>query len=162
MSSEVPASPVTPLPPSRSATLYATAGEGLKAVQEHYLDWTGRLTDSSLQLSLGVLAANWAVFGTVRGILGNPWAKSSVFLVIATMTLNLLCSKWMSELHRNRVNYASANVMRWEEACTASLGKSDPWPFTRGIERLGRAMREVRTWLPLAAGALFLTGLARS
>ena len=61
--------------PARSATLYATPGDGLKAVRDDYLYWTGRLTDSSPQLSFAVIAANWAVFGSVQALLNSPWAK---------------------------------------------------------------------------------------
>lgn len=160
MSSDVPAAPSPP--PDRSATLYATPGDGLKAVREDYLYWTGRLTDNSLQLSFGVLAANWAVFGSVQGVLNNPWAKSSVFLVVTSLTLSLLGAKWMGELHLRRANYAAENVERWKREFAASLDRRDPWPFTAGIDRLGRGMRELRTWLPLAAGALFLGGLLAS
>ena len=68
----------------------------------------------------------------------------------------------MGELHRKRVDYAAEDVERWERECAASLGRRDPWPFTQEIERHGRGMRELRTWLPLAAGALFLGGLLAS
>jgi hypothetical protein len=152
--------PGTPTPSAdRSATLYATPGDGLKAVRDDYLYWTGRLTDSSVQLSFAVIAANWAVFASVQSVLMNPWAKSSVFLVVVSLALNLLGAKQMGELHRKRVDYAATDVERWEKECVAALGRSDPWPFTPGIELMGRTMRELRTWLPLAAGALFLGGL---
>jgi hypothetical protein len=95
-------------------------------------------------------------------VLNNAWARSSIFLVVASLALNVLGAKWMGELHRKRVDYAAADVDRWTRECAASLGRHDPWPFTRGIEHLGRAMRELRTWLPLAAGALFLAGLLAS
>lgn len=146
-------------PARRAATLYRDAGDGLKAVRADYLYWTERLTETSFHLSLGVIAANWAAFGSVEELFGNRWARASVALVIVSLGLSLLGAKRMGELHHKRIDYAAENVDRWEKDCFASLGKRDPWPFTKGIERLGRLMREAKTWLPVGAGAAFLVAL---
>lgn len=143
----------------RAGTLYGNAGDGLKAVREDYLYWTGRLTDTSFQLSLAVIAANWAVFGSVPQLLDSTWAKTSLSLVVLSLGLSLLGAKCMGELHRKRIDYAAEDLDRWETECSRALGRRDPWPFTARIERLGRWMRELKTWLPVAAGAAFLTAL---
>jgi hypothetical protein len=151
---------VTPSPQSaRGGALYANSSEGAKAVREDYLYWSGRLTDTSFQLSLAVIAANWAVFGSVQKLLGNAWAQTSLILVILSFALSVVGAKWMSELHRKQVDYAEQDLQRWDKECEASRGQRDPWPFTWKIEHLGRCMRELKMWLTLGAGAAFVAAL---
>ncbi|MBP6876226.1 MAG: hypothetical protein KBD56_09160 [Candidatus Eisenbacteria bacterium] len=147
--------------PSRPATsLYAQPADGLRAVRDDYHYWTGKLTETSWQFCFALIGANWAVFGSVRGILDNFFSKSSLFLVVLSLLVGLLGAKVMSECHRTRADYAAADPKRWQEECNASFGrKSDPWPFTKAIENIGRIMREAKTWLPIAGGVLFLLGL---
>jgi hypothetical protein len=147
------------MPEPRRAALYASSAEGLGAVRDDFLYWTGKLTDSSFEFSLALIGANWAAFGSVQKLLTNGWARASLALVIASLALSLVGARLMGELHRHRVAYAGADPDRWERECAAALGRTDPWPFTKGIERLGQCLREVKTWLPLVAGALFLLGL---
>ncbi len=139
--------------------LYANPGEAQRAVKQDFEYWTGKLTDSSFQLSLALIGANWAAFGSVQTILNNLWAKSSLGLVILSLAISLAGAKLMGELHRRRIKYAAQNPDRWARECTAAFGQDSPWPFTRGIEMLARSLREVKTWLPLLAGALFLKAL---
>jgi hypothetical protein len=146
-------------PRTRKGALYADATDGLRAVWQDYLYWTGKLTDSSFELSVGLIAANWAVFGSVQKIVANFWAKTSIALVIITLGISLVGAKVMGDLHRRRINYAGENVERWEKECEAALGHRDPWPFTKAIERSGRCLREIKTWLPLIAGGCFLVAL---
>lgn len=143
-------------PAARRGALYRDSTEALQFVREDFNYWTGRLTDTSFQLSLGVLAANWAVFGSVRDLLANGWAKASVTLVIVGLGLNVIGAKVMGELHRKRVEYASENLARWEDECKAALGRSVPWPFTQEIVVVGRVLREVKACLPIVAGLLFV------
>jgi hypothetical protein len=144
---------------SRQATLYATSGEALKAVRDDFHYWTGRLTENSFQLSIGVIGANWAAFGSLHTILASCWAKASLSLVLANLAFNALGAKWMSELHGKRVDYATEDITRWEKECNEALGRCVEWPFTASIVRLGRVMRELKTWLPLMAGAALLIGI---
>jgi hypothetical protein len=74
---------------STNDVLYQNPNDALKAVREDYLYWTGKLTDTSWQLSYAIIAANWAVFGSVDKLLGNLWSKLSVSLVI-------VLSEWVS------------------------------------------------------------------
>jgi hypothetical protein len=61
--------------------LYATPEEALKKVSSEFEYWTGRLTETSLQMCYALIAANWLVFGSVRGILGNLCATLSLLMV---------------------------------------------------------------------------------
>lgn len=143
-------------------TLYAGPTEAAKAVHEDYLYWTGKLTDTSFQLSVAVIAANWAVFGSTQHLLANTWSKLSISVVILSVGTSLLGAKIMSELHRKRLEYAESDPARWKEEFDAAHGRSDPWPYTRVIEALAFLFRWCKTWLPLAGGALFLAGVAAS
>jgi len=144
---------------AEQAALAASAKEGTASVKDDYLYWTGKLTDSSFQLSLGLIGANWAAFGSVQKILSNPWAKSSLALVVASLGLSLAGAKWMSELHRRQVNYADEDPDRWLRECKAAQSRNDPWPYTAQIEDLGRWLREAKLWIPIIAGVLFLIAL---
>jgi hypothetical protein len=146
---------------SNSSSLYPTPSDALKAVRDDYLYWTGRLTDTSLQLSYAIIAANWAVFGSVDKLLANSWSKFSVMVVIVGLGLNVVGVKLMSEQHKSRINYAEANLSRWRLQFEQNTGRVDPWPYTKKIELLGYAMREVKTWFPLIAGVFFIIALMK-
>jgi hypothetical protein len=155
-----PSSPVVPqVPASTVEILYPSASDALKAVRDDYLYWTGRLTDTSLQLAFAVIAANWAVFGSQ--IFAKFWSKLSVGLVIVSLVFGLAGAKWMGELHRKRIEYAETDPSRWQAEFRDTAGKFNPWPFTRKIEWVGRRMRSAKTWLPLIAGISFLVALVR-
>ncbi len=136
--------------------LYKDAHEALQAVRLDYQYWTGKLTDTSLQLSFALIGANWACFGSVDGILAVFWAKVSVALVIVGLVVSVAGARLMGELHCRRIDYAEENLGRWNLEFIETMGKRDPWPFTRAIEWWGRSLRFARTWLPLAAGAAFV------
>ncbi len=146
----------------RVGALYSDSTDALKTVREDYLYWTGKVTDSSSQLSLAIIAANWAAFGSVQKILSNRWSKFSLGLVIITLGLNLFGAWCMGELHQHRIDYAGKDSDRWDKECAAALSHKGPWPFTRKIEYLGFSLRIVKAWFPLAAGALFLLALFKA
>ena len=144
---------------STTEGLYKDAAEALKAVRDDYLYWTGRLTETSLQLSYAVIAANWAVFGSFDGILASWWSKLSVVLVVFSLGWSVASARWMGELHRERIEYAEADRQRWKSQFSETAGKVDPWPFTSKIEEHGRWTRNAKTRLPLGAGAAFVIAL---
>ncbi len=144
---------------STAGALYTSPNEALKGVQESYHYWTGKLTDTSLQLSYALLASNWAVFGSVNGILNSFWSKLSIASVIVGLVINVAGAKIIGELALDRINYAEADSSRWKAEFDKNCGKRDPWPFTGRIETMACAMREARLWLPLAAGVFFLVAL---
>ncbi len=143
----------------KAKTLYTDAQDALKAVRDDYLYWTERLSDTSVKLSYAVLAANWAVFGTVDQIATNFWSRASVLLVVLSLSFSLVGAKLMSEKHLGRINYAESHQTEWQRDFDATAGKRDPYPFTAEIEKLGDALRFARTWLPLAAGVAFFVAL---
>jgi hypothetical protein len=145
--------------PEAAAVQYASAAEALQAVKEEYHYWTGKLSETSLQFSYALIAANWSAFPSVDTILRNPWSKLSIALVVVGLGLNLIGTKAMGELHRAKLEYADADSTRWQAEFTSARGVSDAWPFTRTIEVLGRAMRELKIWMPLASGAAFIVAL---
>ncbi len=59
---------------------------------------------------------------------------------------------------------AQSWLQRLSKGAVAKYSKthaSDPWPFSSMIERLGRLLRECKTWLPLTGGTTFLVALAQ-
>ena len=52
-------------------TLY----EALKKVTSEFEYWSGKLTETSMQMCYALIGANWVVFGWLNGILNNVWAK---------------------------------------------------------------------------------------
>jgi hypothetical protein len=146
---------------SPTERLYASSSEALKAVREDFLYWTGKLTETSFQLSFGVLASNWAVFGSVDAILRNVWSQLSIFLVLASLAKSVLGAKRMGELHLKQCAYAATDPSRWNAEFEEKAHKMDPWPFTKEIESTGRLLRNARAWLPTLAGLLFVIALLR-
>jgi hypothetical protein len=139
--------------------LYQSPIEALKAVREDYHYWTGKLTETSVQLSYALIAANWAVFGSVDKILASFWSKLSITLVVVGLGFTVAAAKGMGEILRNRIEYAEADTARWQNEFTETSGKRVAWPFTDRADSLGRWMREAKTWIPLAAGVSFLVAL---
>lgn len=139
--------------------LYASPELALKAVTDDFLYWSGKLTDSSFQLSVAMIGANWAVFGSK--ILDNTWADLSVFAVLLSLGLNLLVTRLMTKLHRAQVGYAESDPARWRDEFARNTGKDSPYPFTKGIEDVGRVARELKTWLPMVSAFFFLLGVIK-
>ena len=140
--------------------LYSDSRSAVQTVRDDYLYWTQRLTDGHIQLSVGLIGANWAVFNSINGILNNNWSAASVAVVIVSLVVNLLGIRRMAELHRARIAYAESDPSQWQREFEESLQqKATAWPFTPQIEHLARILRECRTWLPVVSGMLFLAGL---
>jgi len=78
---DTPATPRAPNAPLAnvvtSGALYQSANEALKAVQDDYLYWTEKLTDTSLQLSYAVIAE-----------LGSLWFCRQTFEQLLVETFN--------------------------------------------------------------------------
>jgi uncharacterized membrane protein YphA (DoxX/SURF4 family) len=136
--------------------LYKTPSEALQAVHQDYLYWTGKLTDTSLQLSIAVIGANWAVFGSAERVLNNLWAELSIMAVLIALALNLLGAHLLGHLHKKQRDYAEEDPTRWKHEFSKFTKTLNPWPFTRWIERWAFCMRCVKTLLPIIGGILFL------
>ena len=148
--------------PAQTSGAYATSAEALKAVGAEFGYWSEKLTDTSFQLSIALIAANWAAFGSVTRVLENGWAKASLALVILGLGVSLVGAKWMSEAHRRCYENAEGNLGQWEADFMASIGQRIAWPYTDNIELAGRILRECKMWLPIGSGVLFLVGLVSS
>jgi hypothetical protein len=74
------------LPELQPATgLYGNPQEALKSIRDDYFYWTSKLTESSFVLSLALIGANWAVFGSVDKVRNNIWAELSIAAVIFSL-----------------------------------------------------------------------------
>jgi hypothetical protein len=165
--SSPPQSPPTPPAPPSPAGLptpvagggYDNPGEALKAVGGWFGSWSQRLADTSVQLGYALVGANWAVFGAVDKLLGNPAARLSLVFVLAFFAANLTLTRIVTELLRKRYSWAERHPTEWARDFERTRGIDDPWPSTATIDTLGWLLREIRTWLPLASGAAFLAAL---
>ncbi len=148
-----------PAAPLAASTLFATPQDALKGVRDDFFYWTGKLTDSSFALSLAVIGANWAVFGSIDRVVQSGWSQWSIGTVIFGLGASLIGNRVMGELHRNRIDYAESDSARWRQEFSDTAGCRNPWPYTTSIERLAAGLREAKTWLPVAGGLLFLAAL---
>lgn len=161
--------PKDPASPKKTATgdedpaikpwLYPSPADALKAVHERFNYWSAKLTDSSYTLSLAVIGANWAVFGSVDKVLHNVPSELSLLCVILGLGINLVGVKYLAEAHSEQVGVGECDHRGWEAKFLATLGKPDPFPYTEKIVKLARFLRECRVWLPLLGGIFFLVAL---
>src|SRR2546429_7135017 len=118
---------------TEKGTLYADAGEALKEVRKDFYYWSTKLTESSFALSLAVIAANWAVFGSLDKILNNRWSQFSIASVILALGLNLIGYKRLIDALRKQIRYAEADRPRWHTEFDESLKMRTDWPYTAKI-----------------------------
>jgi hypothetical protein len=135
-----------------------SSSEALKKVCSEYEYWSGRLTETSLQMCYAVIGANWVVFGSLNGIFGNPWAKFSLLMVILALATNIVGAWMLSEALRKQVEYGEADRVRWDSEFENFCKVNSVWPFTGGIETTGRCMRIVKAIFTLLAGAFLVVG----
>jgi len=145
--------------PALVSTLYESPQDKAKSLHDDYLYWTGRLTESSFALSLAVIGANWAVFGSVDRVLSNPWSEASIAAVIVSLVINLFGSWKLGGKLRKRIEYAESDPGRWQKEFNEAAGKIAPWPSTANIDRWAKTLRFVRTFLPAIGGACFIFAL---
>ncbi len=119
------------------------------------------MTESSFALSLALIGANWAVFGSVDRLRSNIWAEMSIAAVILNLVISLIGNWWLGGLLRKRVEYAEQDATRWQKEFTENAGKSTPWPSTQTIDCLAIVFRFAKVFLPVIGGACFLVVLFR-
>jgi hypothetical protein len=139
--------------------LYKDPNAAATAVKDSYDYWTGKITESSFALSLAVIGANWAVFGSVDRVLNNFWSELSIATVVTSLAISLLGAWKLGEMLRARAFYAEADRGRWRREFDENSGKETPWPFTKTIDGLGTFLRWTRTFLPVLGGVFFLLAL---
>jgi hypothetical protein len=143
------------VPKTNPFGLYSNPQEAVRSVNDGYSYWTGKLTEASFALSLAVIGANWAVFGSVDRILGNWLAEFSIAAAILNLAISLIGSERLGELLRRRINYAEENHPRWQNEFNQSVGQATPWPFTQTIDDVAKVSRYAKVALPIIGGVLF-------
>lgn len=136
--------------------LFIDPNEALKELRDSYHYWTGHITKSSLELSVAVIAGNWAAFGSVSRLIESQWAIASIVFVGLALALNFVSALVLGELHLRRINYAEADPARWKKEFMETAGTNNPWPFTKWIQNIGSVSRQLRIWLPLFSAAFLV------
>jgi hypothetical protein len=136
--------------------LYDSAPAALKSIAKDYSYWTGKLTESSFALSLAVIGANWAVFGSFDKVRNNIWAGLSIAAVLLTLLISLFGHWLLGELLRRRIAYAEDNAARWQEEFNENASTSRPWPSTKTIDNWAWVFRFAKMSLPILGGAFFV------
>src|SRR5262245_35782657 len=95
--------------------LFKDPSDGLKALHDGYERWTGLAASRSVEMSFGVLAANWAVYKSTEAIFKNWFAVGSVTVVIIFLAVNLLQTSLMAYAFARRHEYAEADRGRWKQ-----------------------------------------------
>jgi hypothetical protein len=148
----------TPNPESGRKGVYADPAAALKAVIDDYLYWTGRLTETSAQMSYAVIAGNWIVFGSVSTILSSPWSKFSLLCVMLSLATSVIGTWLLSECHRRQAEYGDCDPVRWECEFKQFASTKSPWPFTRSIEQIGLLSRFLKAAFVLLGSLLLVIG----
>jgi hypothetical protein len=138
--------------------LYATPEEALKKVSSEFEYWTGKLTETSLQMCYALIGANWVIFGSVNGILHSQWAKWSLVLVMLALSSNVIGAWILSESLRTRIGYGEAHTAEWAAQFEANRGKDVAWPFTDKIQNTGKYMRWIKAGFTIVSGVLLIIG----
>ena len=140
-------------------SLYSTPEAALSSIRDDYLYFTGKLTESSFALSLAVIGANWAVFGSVDKVLNNIWAELSIAAVVLSLVISLIGNGCLGRLLHQRIEYAEQDPRRWRKEFNEIAGTSKYWPSTKRIDDWARFFRFAKILLPVIGGALFLIAL---
>jgi hypothetical protein len=138
--------------------LYATPEEALKKLSSEFEYWSGKLTETSLQMCYALIGANWVVFGSVNGILNSRWAKSSLVMVLLALGTNVVGAWMLSESIRKRIAYGEGAPSKWATEFEMYRGKDVSWPFTDGIQNTGKYMRWIKAGFTLVSGVLLIIG----
>ncbi|MFT3783533.1 MAG: hypothetical protein QM790_16085 [Nibricoccus sp.] len=153
--------PPPELPQEGQGGLFETPAAALRDVRDLYNKWTANLTQRSFELSVGVIAANWAVLGK-EAFNSSFWAKLSIVIVFSGLALTLFGTWHMARLLDYRVKNAEKNPANWKKGFDDSKGKVDPWPYTQKIEDLGSTLRLLKTFAPLLGGLFFVIAVIQS
>lgn len=148
---------VTPISPAKSG-LYATPEEALEKVSDDFGYWTGRLTETSLQMCYAVIAADWLVFGSVQGILSSLCAKLSLLMVLLALASSVIGAWVLAESMRKRIDYGESDEQRWTREFNDSVGKRVAWPFTDFMISAGIWTRRIKGGFTLLGGIFLVVG----
>jgi hypothetical protein len=161
-----PSSPIQPTPaaggqpaaqpqPQLPTGLYKDPQAALQPILDGYSYWTGKLTESSFALSVAVIGASWAAFGSVDKVLTNIWAEVSIAAVILSLAVSLFGHWYLGGQLRKRIEYAEEDAARWQKEFSENTGKSTPWPSTQAIDNWAKLFRFGKMFLPVLGGRAF-------
>ena len=139
-----------------TARRFASAGDAARELHVHCSDWSVGLGKYGLQIAFALMAANWALYGSQKGILSNPLAKASMAVGFVYLALFLMLAASMFIQLRLRHRYADADKARWTQEFEAAAGKESPWPYTQAVELTGNSMHVLHFVGPLIMGYLLL------
>ena len=138
--------------------VHETPQKAIEKVGSEFEYWSGKLTETSLQMCYALIGANWVVYGSVGQILQSQWAKLSLLMVILTLAINVIGAWYLSESLRRRFEWAEGHSPEWEKEFQGAVGKRDPFPFTDAHETAGFWLRQVKGFLPLVGGVFLVVG----
>jgi hypothetical protein len=150
--------PVGPSNPPPGKGLYASPEDALKKVSSEFEYWSGKLTETSLQMCYALIGANWVIFGSVNGILHSSLAKWSLVLVLFALGSNVIGAWMLSESLRRQIAYGEKDSTRWATEYQNAKGKDVAWPFTDRIQNTGKFMRWIKAAFTLASGICLIVG----
>jgi hypothetical protein len=136
---------------------FQSAPDALKDLDDAYNYWSGKITETSTSFAIGLIGANWAVFGTA-GLKSELLPRLSVFCALLLLLLGLIQAERMATFHDERHEYAETNPQEWAEEFEAAktCKAPNPWPYTTQIENWGIWGRRWKTWLPVLGCVFFL------
>ncbi len=138
--------------------LYESPQAALQKVSSEFEYWTGKLTETSLQMCYALIGANWVVFGSVNGILHSLWAKWSIVLVLLALASNVIGAWVMSSMLRRQISFGEGQSEKWAQEFKDAAGKDIAWPFTNAIQNTGKWMRGIKATFTLASGLCLIIG----
>lgn len=146
-------------------TTYRDAAEALSTLGADYTYWSQRLTDSSWQMCLAVIAGNWAYYGSIEAIMSSWWAEASLAVIFVSLAISLVFSFIMSEVHRSAFYRAEGDWKAWQQRFESYCNSDeirDPFPATKIIDRIGFFTRIAKAFLPVIAGVILIVGVFSS
>jgi len=147
-------------PPIPKRRRFKDAGEASREVYDNFNTWGTILARHSIEATFAIIAANWAVHGSMQSLRSNNSARWSLIIAIAFLGINLLGSGLMTYRLGKRCDYAGEDKERWgEEFRVAGNNKKSPWPYTCCIECLGSILRFFKTFAPAISAGFFIGSL---
>lgn len=143
---------------AKRSGVHESPQKAMAKVGSEFEYWSGKLTDTSLQMCYALIGANWVVFGSVGQILRDNYAKLSLLMVILTLASNVIGSWYLSESLRRRFEWAESHEAEWKKEFDEAVGKRDPFPFLERHERAGLLVRQIKGLFPLIGGMFLLIG----
>lgn len=136
-----------------------TAEDALDELNDYYKHWTRMLTTRSIELSFGIIAANWAVHGNANAVLSNGWAKSSIVIIICFFGVDLIGTCGIGELLRRCCSAAGKDRETFVARHDNPKIRPPYWPYTKSIVTVGLLLYLIKLVAPITACFCFLLSL---